>query len=115
MRDLHISIGRSALFALCLVLPAFACPLQAASQASPPSEAEQLRDELRKLKTDYEKRIQTLEERLQKMETAQAAAAATNTASVTERISTNATVRARQFAEKEFERNTESRDQAVLS
>ena len=115
MRDLHISIGRSALIALCLALPTFAFPLQSAAPASPPSEAEQLRDELRKLKTDYEKRIQTLEERLQKMETAQAAAAATNTASVTERISTNATVRARQFAEKEFERHTESRDQALLS
>jgi maltoporin len=115
MRDLHISIGRSALFALCLGLTAFAIPPRAVGQVSPPSEAEQLRDELRKLKTDYEKRIQTLEERLQKMETAQATAAATNTVSLTERISTNATVRARQFAEKEFERNTESRDRALLS
>jgi maltoporin len=101
------------LFCLALaVLTAIAAP-RAFAQA--PSEADQLRDELRQMKQDYEQRIRAMEERLRRVESA---AVATNTApvaAVQAAVETNAAVRARDFARKEFQQDTESQQHALLS
>lgn len=116
----RLAVRTRGLFALCISLLPFAMNLQVNAQSTNASEAAQLREELSKLKADYEKRIQTLEERLSRFENTQGTAAATNnptihTGVVAERVSTNAAVRARQFAEKEFQGDTESRERALLS
>lgn len=103
----------------------------AAATAQTPStpEAEQLRQELRQLKQDYEQRIQRLEQRLQQLESAPPASAratasplplaiaaplASGTAAVP---ATNAAAAAaaRDFANQQFQRDTESRERAMLA
>jgi maltoporin len=73
---------------------------------------------LRRLKEDYEKRIMLLEERLQRLE-APAVPQPTNAVPHPELPaavdSAKANVRARQLAESEFQRDTESRERALLN
>jgi maltoporin len=95
------------------------CRTPALAQASSASEATQLKQEIQNLKRDYEQRILQLEERLRRLET-NSAPAKTNTAleplpTVAAVPSTNLTSSRRQFAEQEFQQNTESRDRALLS
>jgi len=92
----------------------------AVAQTPAPSEADQLRAELRALKQDYDQRIQAMEEHLRRIE-APAVVVVTNRApaepmpAAMATASTNAAVRARQFAKQEFQRDTESRDHALLT
>jgi maltoporin len=100
--------------------------LSAAEQTATGSEAEQIRTELRSLKQEYEQRILSLEERLRKLEASTVATVtnlpsqpspagqtvgSTNAAAV---AAVKAAVSARQFAEQEFQCDTESREQALL-
>lgn len=90
----------------------------AVGQTPAPSEAEQIRKELRTLKQDYEQRILLLEERLRRLEKP-AEVVPTHTApepalAVVTGGSTNAAARAREFAGQQFQRTTESRERAVL-
>ena len=91
----------------------------AVAQTPATSEADQIRDQLRALQKDYEQRILRLEERLRHLET-NAVPAATNLvlepkAAGAAVPSTNSAAKARQFAEQEFQRDTESRERALLS
>src|SRR5689334_10698185 len=101
--------------ASCIVSMAFGAVAQTKS------EAEQIRDELRQLKKDYQQRIDRLEERLRQLETSPAPAV-TNApapqsafgqkpASPANQTSqtTNATLTARQFANEQFQRDVEWR------
>jgi len=94
-----------------------ATPL-AVGQTTAPSEADQLREELRTLRQDYEQRIRGLEERLKRLETpspvAGTNAAPTGVPAREAAVSTNAAPRARQYAEQEFQRDTESREHSLL-
>src|SRR4029434_659120 len=90
-------------------------------QPAAPSEADQIREELRAVKQEYETRMRALEERLRRL-AASSRTVVTNvvtvptptvtnltpvpTTAVTAAPSTNAVVRARQFAEEEFQRDT---------
>ena len=90
----------------------------AVAQTSAASESDQIREELGKLKQDYEQRIRALEERLRKLD-ATSGTGTTNLVPVpapatTTAASTNATARAREFSEQEFQRDTESREQSLL-
>jgi len=86
-------------------------------QETAPSETDQLREELRQLKQDYEERIRLLEERLHHLET-QTAASTTNLTGAAippgSEETTNA-IRARKFAASEFQQSTESRERAVIN
>lgn len=79
-------------------------------------QADQLREELRQLKQDYEQRVRKIEEQLQRMDK-QPATTTTNVAqakpAAAPTASTNAAFTAKQFADEQFARNTESREQAV--
>ena len=87
------------------------------------SDADQLREELRQLKQDYEQRIRKVEEQLQRLDAK--AAASTNvvapplaekTAAAAESTTvspTNAALTAKRFATEQFARDTESRERAV--
>lgn len=93
-----------------------------ADQNPTPSEAEQLREELRRLKQDYGQRIQQLEQRLQLLEAVPAATNRAPATITTAAVSTNApanlhsnAVAARAFADQQFQRDTESRERAVLA
>lgn len=112
----------------------------AAGQGSAPSEAEQIRNELRALQQDYEKRMQALEERLRQLEnsspppaqpaprspattnsntsltpTVPAAAPAhpTSTAPAATTNNVSRAARVREMTEREFPPGTESRDRAL--
>jgi maltoporin len=104
--------------ALGVVLVVLSIPSPSVAQSAAPSEAEQLREDLRRLKQDYEQRIRAMEERLRRLEVP--AEATTNVmvapaSPATTATTTNGVARARQFAEQEFQRDTESREQALLS
>jgi maltoporin len=89
------------------------------------SEADQIREELRQLKLEYQQRIERLEERLRRFE-APAPGVATNLLaaqpkpavpappSVNAAAATNAAAAAKQFANEQFQYDTESRARAVL-
>jgi maltoporin len=90
----------------------------AVAQTSATSESDQIREELGKLKQDYEQRIRALEERLRKLD-ANSGTGTTNLVpapapATTTAASTNAAARAREFSEQEFQRDTESREQSLL-
>jgi maltoporin len=123
-----LSFPNAAKLALALVVAfVLSIPSVSVAQAAAPSEAEQLREELRTLKQDYEQRLRALEERLQRLEpavtaltnvvTTNALTAATHTLSNAASIQADlkAADRARQFAGNEFRRDTESMEQALLS
>jgi maltoporin len=86
------------------------------------SEAEQIREELRQLKQDYQERIDRLEERLRQLETSPAPrvtnASAPQSAfgqkpaspAIQSAQTTNVTVAARQFANEQFQRDVEWRE-----
>lgn len=87
-------------------------------QAPPPSEADQLREELRLLRQEYEERIRLMEERLNRLQSSPAAVT-TNVvlapvAGAPPSAGTNAVTRAREFAGREFQRNTVSHERALL-
>lgn len=84
-----------------------------AAEVVSPAEAEQLREELRQLKQDYERRIERLEQRLQQLETPTNSPAVAAAPPAPATPATNAPNRARDFAEQQFERSTESRDYAL--
>ncbi len=93
-----------------------------ADQNPAPSEAEQLREELRRLKQDYGQRIQQLEQRLQLLEAVPATTNRVEAAATMMAAGTNApanlhsnAVAARAFADQQFQRDTESRERAVLA
>jgi maltoporin len=97
---------------------------RAAAAETPPaaSDAEQLREELRRLKQDYGQRIQQLEQRLQLLEAGPTATNRVESAATIVAASTNApanlhsnAVAARAFADQQFQRDTESRERAVLA
>jgi len=104
-------------------LPVFlAFPFPAAAQSSSAPEAEQLREELRRLKQDYGQRIEQLEKRLQSLEVTPtptnvppvtATVMVSNTNAPANLASNAAVVRA--FANQEFQNTTESRQRAVLA
>jgi maltoporin len=109
--------GRQVLAPL-LALAVWAATHGAVAQTATSSEADLIREELRTLKQDYERRIRGLEERLGRLEGAPEVAT-TNVApapapAAVAAGSTNAALRAREFAEHEFQRSTESRERAVL-
>jgi len=90
------------------VLPAFA-------QNPPSSEAEQLREELRQLQRDYERRMKRIEQRLLQLESSPATnPTATLTTAVPPSL-TNAAATAKEFANREFQRDTESREHASMA
>jgi maltoporin len=93
-------------------------PMAAIAQTN--SEADQLREELRRLKQEYDQRIQQLEDRLHRLE-APAAQAATNRVPIQPPPSseagaepTNTYAAGLQFAREQFQRDTESRERAML-
>jgi maltoporin len=93
-----------------------AVPL-AAAQPAPVSEADQIRNELRALRQEYEQRMLQLEERLRRLEPPASTVADTSApipVVAAASVSTNAVARARQAAEREFQRDTESRERALL-
>lgn len=119
MKPLHAGrTGRwigSLLTAFCAIasLGSWAQPTSSAG-----SEAEQLRQELRSLKQEYEDRIRDLEERLQRLENASSLRANNNTAAAAETappaaLSEVQAARAREFTEREFLDDTESRQMAL--
>lgn len=123
---MYPSTRASRLFAsavLALVCSAGTPPAVAADEAS---EAELIRQELLKLKQDYEKRMAALEERLRKIEapvsetTTAAAATAPVSASPAPVVQAQANVVAQQKSEtgaqveREFRQDTESREHALL-
>ena len=119
MRSRSIQVGITQLLALSLTFLVF-CPVHTASaQASSADEAAQLKQEIQSLKRDYEQRILQLEERLRRLETntvpTQTNVVMAPQATAAAQMSTNSTVKARQFAEKEFQRDTESRERALIS
>jgi maltoporin len=114
-----------------------ACFTPRAGQAQAGSEVEQIRREMEQLRRDYDQRLRQLEEKLNKLEQPPAKAAAptlpavavsTNlvTAGATNALAaaapppasagpatSNAVQRVRQFTDDQFERTTESREQAL--
>lgn len=98
------------LVALCLSLGEFAIPPSARAA----TEAEQLREELRQLRQESDLRIQKLEQRLQQLEAAASPATNTSVAPSAAPITvvTNA-LAAKRYADEQFARHTESRDQAT--
>jgi maltoporin len=93
-------------------------PFAAIAQTN--SEADQIREELRRLKQDYDQRIQQLEDRLRRLEVP-AAQTATNRVpiqppalSALAAAPTNANVAGLHFAQEQFQRDTESRERALL-
>jgi maltoporin len=90
-------------------------------QTPPVSEADALRKELRQLQEDYEQRIKSIEQRLRQLESVTTTnpppTVVTQTVVSTpgEVLSTtNAALAAREFANQEFQRDTESRERALL-
>jgi len=81
------------------------------------SDADQLREELRQLKQDYEQRIRRIEEQLQKLDSKPAAS--TNLVTkppvepATTANATNAALAAKKFADEQFAGDTESYERAV--
>ena len=107
------------MLALLLVTAASSPVPWALGQPAAPSEADQIRAELRALKQDYEQRLRGLEERLQRLEPP-AVAVMTNSIPAPAptgmtAASTNAAVKTRRFIKQEFQRDTESREYALLS
>jgi maltoporin len=114
----HQLCGR---FLIALMLGAFFSAFTglAATNSGAPSEADQIRIELRALKQEYEQRMRDLEARLGRLEEP-AGAVTTNrvsppVAAVASGAATHTAAAARQFAEKEFQQDTESREYALLS
>lgn len=112
--------GRKSITHLFLVSAVVSCPFTAGAQTKP--EADQLREELRQLKQDYQQRIDQLEERLRRLE-ASTNAVATNpppapstfgqkpaSLAVQGAQATNAAFVARQFANEQFQRDVEWRE-----
>jgi maltoporin len=118
--------GNSAKHKWVALMSALSVASAGAAQTQGPSEADQLREELRQLKQDYQQRMEKLEDRLRRLETpnqttqtgtnliiaptqppskpqARAGAEATNVLSA-----------GRQFAREHFQRDTESRERAML-
>jgi maltoporin len=90
---------------------------RALAETGTPTEAEQIRQELRTLRLEYERRMHDLEERLRRLEVP-VSPAVTNLAQaapVTNAAALRVAVTARQFAEEEFQRDTESRERALLT
>jgi len=108
MKTLTPSTAQWLLVAMLSALPAF-------SQTPPVSEAEQLRQELRQLKSDYESRMKSIEQRLLQLESGPATNLPTLTSAANSSTATNAAVTAKEFANREFQRNTESRERAALA
>lgn len=94
----------------------------AAGQGTSATEADRIRAELQALKQDYESRMRALEERLGQLEAASSNAAAPPVPPAPSTAEspagpgpvTNSTARARDLAEREFQRSTESREQALV-
>ncbi len=107
-------------FACSLLLSAFA------GAATETTEADQLREELRLLRQDYEQRIQSIEERLQqlapapdphRLTNALPSAPATPSTSSTNAPSSqppDPSAKARDYAERQFQHGTESREYSLL-
>jgi len=102
--------------------------LSFSGHAQAPSEAEQIREELRRLKQEYQERIGQLENRLQRLEDAGVATGtkqAVEPAAAREPVvpepaeaampGTNAPVAVQQFANQQFQQATESREHARLA
>lgn len=94
----------------------------AADPDSTATEAQQLREELRRLKQDYGQRIEQLERRLQQLETPPPTSNRVESVTAMVAPATNASVNvqsnaaaARAFADQQFQRDTESRERAVLA
>ena len=85
--------------------------------AAAQSDAEQLREELRQLKQDYELRIRKIEEQLQKLDSKSAASTNVVTKPPVDSAklanATNAALAAKQFADGQFAGDTESRERAL--
>lgn len=99
--------------------------LGSVAQTDATGEAAQIRQELQRLREDYEKRMQALEERLRRIEPPMPSKESsglpiTTNAPVVSSLShvpteaTNFASQARQRAQKEFQRDTESREHALL-
>jgi maltoporin len=92
--------------------------LTCSGQTPATTEADQIREELRQLQTDYERRIRLLEDRLRRLEESpETITPSVQPASPPVALSaspTNATARGQEFAEQQFQRNTESRERAML-
>jgi len=98
-----------------LVIPFFTIAVPGLAQDSTASDADQLREELRLMRHDYEQRIHQLEQRLHQLETrtnAPVIPPAPGAAKST--VSTNAAERAREFANQQFQRSTESSEYSLL-
>jgi maltoporin len=122
-QEFHVAFHKPIRRLLPLIL-ALAGGFSLGAQDRTPSEADQIREELRQLKADYEQRLQRLEDRLQRLDSAEGsrttneaaappkvavrAAAPGNTASTS---STNISVN--RLLERQFQENTESREQAL--
>ena len=108
---------------LLAVMLALVSVISLGAQDGMPSEADQIREELRKLKADYEQRLQRLEDRLQQLDSAKRAPT-TNQATAPPPIPAPAAAQ-RQTAltnisvnrqlEGQFLENTESRERALLA
>jgi maltoporin len=83
----------------------------AAQSSSANSEAEAIRTEMQRMRDDYERRLQALEKRLQQLESATNTAVATAPTAGTNRTAISETYR--DFANQQFQQNTESREWAL--
>ncbi len=99
---------------------ALAVPSPLRAQTPPATEAQQIREELHQLQLDYEQRMRGLEQRLKQLESG---SVATTNETVTARHpaaakaepkETTPAAAAKQFANDQFQRDTESREHALL-
>lgn len=104
------------------LLPLLVVFFASVSMAQAPSEAEQLREELRELKKAYQERIEQIDARLRRLDAkvgsqpqtqAEMPALPVAPAAASEPAPATA-VAARQFANEQFARDTESRERATL-
>ncbi len=105
---------------------AFAFAVSVAGFAAEPdstsTEARQIREELRRLKQDYGQRIEQLERRLQQLEASPASSNRVESVAAElpgtngpVNVQSNTAAAARAFADQQFQRDTESRERAVLA
>jgi maltoporin len=125
---------RSFLALMFLVL-VFNGTVSIAAQTANTNELQAIRDEMRQLRQDYERRMQLLEDRLKQLDSAAGQPSVTNPATPKDVVDAKTTrelapassdstpsaamanlgaaIRAKEFAEEQFERNTESRAYAI--
>lgn len=98
-------------------------PLAMNAQANATTEAQQLREEIRRLKQEYGARIEQLEQKLESLEQSALSrnepvppqAVVTTDSNAPVIVASNNAAAARQFADQQFQRDTESRERAVLA